>query len=100
LSSAPGDYDLARDQVAALLTQNNGEYVLRIGQQPSHTELFAGDITDESPGWFATPRSITDIDTLREQITKTVEEVGGKVFLKTLFLLVDMAKELKDLCFV
>jgi len=78
--------------VAALLTQNNGEYVLRIGQQPSHTELFAGDLTDESPGWFATPRSIENIDTLKERITKTVEEVGGKVCIRILFLLADIAK--------
>ncbi|KAF9474221.1 GTP-binding protein 1 [Pholiota conissans] len=83
LSLNPADYDLARDQVAALLTQNNGEYVLRIGQQPSHAELFAGDLTDESPGWSGTLRSIEDVDKLREQITKVVEEVGGKT--STLF---------------
>lgn len=78
LSSIPGDYDLARDQVAALLTQNNGEYVLRLGQQPSHAELFAGDLTDESPRWSGTLRSIEEIDALQGKIAKIVEEVGGK----------------------
>ncbi|KAF8973275.1 GTP-binding protein 1 [Flammula alnicola] len=78
LCQNPGDYDLARDQVAALLTQNNGEYVLRMGQQPSHTELFSSDLNDESPGWSGTPRSIEDLDKLKLQITNVVEEVGGK----------------------
>ncbi|KDR75898.1 hypothetical protein GALMADRAFT_140480 [Galerina marginata CBS 339.88] len=78
LSQNPGDHDLARDQVAALLTQSNGEYILRIGHQPSHTELFAGDLNDDSPGWTGTPRTNEEIDEIRVQITKTVEEVGGK----------------------
>ncbi|KAF8161090.1 GTP-binding protein 1 [Crassisporium funariophilum] len=72
------DYDLARDQIAALLTQHNGEYVLRIGQQPSATELFSGDLTDESEGWSGTPRTVEHIDILRKKVIKVVEEVGGK----------------------
>ncbi|KAF8906537.1 GTP-binding protein 1 [Gymnopilus junonius] len=78
LSQNPGDHDLARDQVAALLTQNNGEYVLRIGQRPPLTELFAGDLNDSTAGWIGNSRSVEDIETLLAQIMKTVEEVGGK----------------------
>ncbi|PPQ67322.1 hypothetical protein CVT25_005906 [Psilocybe cyanescens] len=79
LSSTPVNYDIARDQVAALLTQSNGEYVMRIGQQPSHAELFSGDSTEESTNWSGTPRTTEEIGILRTQITKAVDEVGGKV---------------------
>jgi hypothetical protein len=54
--------------------------VLRIGQQPSQNELFSGDLTDESAGWSGISRSNDDIEFILQQITKTVEEVGGKVF--------------------
>jgi hypothetical protein len=77
--------------VAALLTQNNGEYVLRLGQHPSHEELFVGNLSDESPRWSGTPRSIEEIDTLHGNITKIVEEVGGKVLSNILFLFADIA---------
>lgn len=79
LFANPSDSDLARDLVAAVLTQNHGEYVFRIGQQPSHTELFGGDLNDQSPDWSGIARTVEDLDKLREQFTKVVEEVGGKV---------------------
>jgi len=53
--------------------------VLRIGRQPPHDALFAGDLTDECPGWSGICRSNDDIEVIRQQVTKTVEEVGGKV---------------------
>ena len=54
--------------------------MLRIGQQPPQSELFSGDLTDESSGWSGISRSNDDIEFILQQITKTVEEVGGKVF--------------------
>ncbi|KAG6828111.1 hypothetical protein H0H92_009161 [Tricholoma furcatifolium] len=81
LSRAPADHNPARDLVAELLTQHRGEYVLRIGSQPSHTHLFAGDLTDASDGWTGTPRSLEEIDTLKAEVDKIVEEVGGKTSL-------------------
>ena len=75
------DHNFARDQIAGLLTQHNGEYVLRIGQQPPQNELFSGDLTDDSSGWSGISRSNDDIEFIFQQITKTVEEVGGKVFI-------------------
>ncbi|KAF4620322.1 hypothetical protein D9613_000686 [Agrocybe pediades] len=74
----PSDHDIARDQIAALLTQNNGEYVLRIGEKPPREELFSGELTDASPGWTGTARTADEISTLTQDITRTVEEVGGK----------------------
>jgi len=79
ISQNPADHDLARDQVAALLTQNNGEYVLRIGEQPPHAELFSGDLTDETVNWTGTPQTAAEIEVLRERLSRAVEEVGGKV---------------------
>lgn len=81
ISSNAFDHNFARDQIAGLLTQHNGEYVLRIGQQPPQNELFSGDLTDESSGWSGISRSSDDIEFILQQITKTVEEVGGKVYI-------------------
>lgn len=75
----PADRDAARDMIASLITQNHGEYVLRIGSQPPHAELFAGGLTDESDGWSGTARNVDEIEKLRQSITDIVEEVGGKV---------------------
>jgi hypothetical protein len=65
--------------IAALITQHRGEYVLRIGEQPPHVQLFAGDLSDESNGWSGVPRTEGELDILTDAITKPVEEVGGKV---------------------
>ena len=54
--------------------------MIRIGQQPPQNELFSGDLTDDSSGWSGISRSNDDIEFILQQITKTVEEVGGKVF--------------------
>ncbi|EAU91663.2 GTP-binding protein 1 [Coprinopsis cinerea okayama7 len=78
LSSNPGDHDAARDQIAALLTHNNGEAVIRIGQRPPRTELFADELDDSIPGWSGTPRTSEEVEKLIQGLTTTVEEVGGK----------------------
>ena len=71
--------DVARDLIAALLTQANGEYVVRVGKQPPRTELFSGDVTDEAPSWTGIARTAEQVTTLCSRLTKTVEEIGGKV---------------------
>lgn len=73
------DHDEARDLIAGLLTQHKGEYVLRIGSQPSHTHLFEGGLTDASDGWIGSPRTVEELDILKKQVPKVAEEVGGKV---------------------
>lgn len=78
LSQTPSDHDVARDRLSALLTQNNGEYVLRIGRQPPHALLFANDLSDETSEWTGVPRTAEEIMKIREEITKTIEEIGGK----------------------
>ncbi|KAK0225676.1 GTP-binding protein 1 [Armillaria fumosa] len=78
-SQLPNDYEMARDMITALITQNHGEYVLRIGSQPPHALLFSGELTDSSNGWTGTEKTPQDLDTLRQRITDAVEEIGGKV---------------------
>ncbi|TFK25737.1 GTP-binding protein 1 [Coprinopsis marcescibilis] len=78
LSKVPKDRDTARDQIAALLTRNNGECVLRIGQQPPRNDLFSGELTESTPGWTGTPRTAEEVDQLIHALKATVEEVGGK----------------------
>ena len=79
LSSNPADHEVARDQLAVLLTQKNGEYLFRIGQQPPRAELFAGDPIDTIPDWTGVGRSTEDLHTLQNHITQTVGEIGGRV---------------------
>lgn len=65
--------------MAALLTQHQGEYVFRLGAQPPQAKLFSGEPLEGDDGWVGTPRTDEMIQTLRQGITKLVEEVGGKV---------------------
>jgi hypothetical protein len=65
--------------IAELITQHRGEYVLRIGEQPSRAKLFAGEVSDDADGWSGVPRTVQELDFLRDGIIRTVEEVGGKV---------------------
>lgn len=78
LSQNPADHDAARDQIAALITRANGEYVIRIGERPPRNELFTEELNDSIPGWTGTARTYEDIQKLIQELTKTVEEVGGK----------------------
>ncbi|KAF8893332.1 GTP-binding protein 1 [Infundibulicybe gibba] len=81
LSSSRPDHDLARDTIAALITQHHGEYVLRIGSHPPHEGLFSGQLSDDSGGWIGTARTVQEIDMLRQNITSALDEVGGKTSL-------------------
>jgi hypothetical protein len=65
--------------IAALITQHHGEYVFRIGAQPSRAKLFSDSDTTDDPGWTGTSRTVQELDALRNEMTKLVEEVGGKV---------------------
>ncbi|KAJ6593909.1 GTP-binding protein 1 [Mycena capillaripes] len=79
LSDTPANHDLARDLLAGLLTQHSGEYVFRIGLQPPHAKLFAGELSnDDAEGWTGVSRTEQELDTIRKGIQTTVEEVGGK----------------------
>ncbi|KXN90600.1 GTP-binding protein 1 [Leucoagaricus sp. SymC.cos] len=81
LSRNPTEHTAARDMIAELLTQHHGEYVFRIGAQPPHAELFSGELTDETPGWTGTGRTMEQMDEARETFRRLVDEVGGKVSL-------------------
>ncbi|KAJ4483422.1 GTP-binding protein 1 [Lentinula aciculospora] len=82
LTKVPANHDSARDMIAALITQNHGEYVLRIGAQPSKAKLFAGDLNDDAlEEWTGIERTEETLDFLLQGITSTVEEVGGKTSL-------------------
>jgi len=65
--------------IAALITRHHGEYVFRIGAQPARSKLFAGELTDDCEGWIGSERTTEELDQLRQVITSTVDEVGGKV---------------------
>ncbi|KAJ6499292.1 GTP-binding protein 1 [Mycena sanguinolenta] len=78
LSDLPANRDIARDLLAGLLTQHSGEYVFRIGLQPPHAKLWAGELTDDCEGWTGVSRTEQELDVIHKGIQATVEEVGGK----------------------
>jgi hypothetical protein len=78
LSGAAADHDHARDLIAALITRHRGEYVFRIGSQPPRAKLHSGEDFDDEV-WTGISRTEQEVDTLRQEIAVTVEEVGGKV---------------------
>ena len=69
-----------RDTIAAVITQHGGEYVFRLGAQPPTATLFAGESLDDGEGWTGTRRTEQELRVLCQEITRTVEEFGGKVF--------------------
>ena len=64
--------------IAALITHHHGEYIFRLGAQPSRAKLFS-EVTDTPDGWTGIPRTEKELDVLQHAITTTVEELGGKV---------------------
>ncbi|KAJ3817159.1 GTP-binding protein 1 [Lentinula raphanica] len=81
-SKVPANHDIARDMLAALMTQNHGEYVFRIGAQPSKAKLFAEELSDDvAEDWTGIERTEDTLDYLLQEITSTVEEIGGKTSL-------------------
>ncbi|KIK67426.1 hypothetical protein GYMLUDRAFT_37548 [Collybiopsis luxurians FD-317 M1] len=82
LTKVPTNHDSARDMLAALITQNHGEYVFRIGAQPSKAKLFAGELDDDLvQDWSGVERTEDQVEFLIQEITSTVEEIGGKTSL-------------------
>ncbi len=79
---------MARDMLAALITQFHGEYVFRIGAQPSKAKLFAGGLDDDGDGWTGIERAVDQLDLLHQEISNAVEAFGGKVCARSLARLV------------
>ncbi len=69
----------ARDLISILLTQQGGEYLLRIGACPPRASLFANEDLDGADGWTGEERTEAEVDIMIDRIGQLVEEVGGKV---------------------
>ena len=67
--------------ISTLLTQQGGEYLLRIGARPPRAPLYANENLDSADGWTGDERTEAEIDTMIERVVQLVEEVGGKVLL-------------------
>ena len=79
LSGGASHRNQAGDMIAALITQHRGEYIFRLGLQPPHVKLYAGEDFAEDEGWTGISRTETEIVALQNGITTVMEEVGGKV---------------------
>lgn len=81
LSGKPEDRDRARHLLTSVLTRGRGEYIFRIGSFPPHASLFLGELSEEGQGVYGLPRTIEDLDSIRNTVTEIVDELGGKVCL-------------------
>ncbi|KAL4254993.1 TRAFAC class translation factor GTPase superfamily protein [Abortiporus biennis] len=81
LKRTQADRDKARNILAELLTTARGEYIFRIGVQPIQSKLFARDSKPANYEYDGIPRTVEEIDTIRDELIKTVDEIGGKVTL-------------------
>ena len=73
------DKEQARDILSNLLTTHRGEHVLRLGRRPLHPTLFNPDPSTASDDWIGTPRSDKELAKMVEEVTRLVEDIGGKV---------------------
>jgi hypothetical protein len=78
LNPAGGDTQ-ARDLIAALLTRQGGEYILRLGARPPRAPLFTNEDFDNVNDWTGDRRTEGEIDAKIAHLGQLVEEVGGKV---------------------
>jgi hypothetical protein len=78
LSSSEGGTQ-ARDLIAVLLTQQGGEYLLRLGARPPSAPLFANEDINNADGWAGDERTETEVEVMTTRLSQLVEEVGGKV---------------------
>ncbi|KAN0133983.1 P-loop containing nucleoside triphosphate hydrolase protein [Lactarius tabidus] len=76
-SPAEGNTE-ARDLISTLLTQQGGEYLLRIGARPPRAPLYASKDLDNADGWTGDERTESEIDIMIDRTVQLVEEVGGK----------------------
>ncbi|TFY53643.1 hypothetical protein EVG20_g10023 [Dentipellis fragilis] len=79
LSDNPADFNAARDLLASVLTQSRGELILRIGSRPPQAKLFAGEDLAANEGWIGVNRSDAQLQSLKENIARAVEDIGGKM---------------------
>ncbi|KAI0063582.1 GTP-binding protein 1 [Artomyces pyxidatus] len=83
LSSTDGEYEQGKDLIATLLTRGRGELLLRLGAQPPRDILFSNDSIDDADGWIGVERTEDQVESLRANITRAVEDLGGKVCILT-----------------
>ncbi|KAI0699248.1 GTP-binding protein 1 [Cytidiella melzeri] len=71
--------DEARDQVAALLTHNRGEYIFRIGSRPQHEQLFSGELITAEDGAVGESVSSEELKTISARLAVAADELGAKM---------------------
>ncbi|KAH9961331.1 GTP-binding protein 1 [Russula dissimulans] len=79
LLSPEGGDTQARDLIAALLTRQGGEYLLRLGARPPRAPLLANEDLDNANDWTGERRTEIEIDAMIVHLGQLVEEVGGKI---------------------
>lgn len=74
-----GEHDTVRNALAALLTRQ-GEHVFRIGQHPTHVNIFGGNaqLSNKPSDWTGEAKSEEEIESISKALQDDVKEIGGK----------------------
>ncbi|KZS98433.1 P-loop containing nucleoside triphosphate hydrolase protein [Sistotremastrum niveocremeum HHB9708] len=67
-----------RNLLASLLTSNRGEYVIRIGLQPSRLALFSDEPPEYPKDWSGVERTVDEIKSGQATVFRTADEIGAK----------------------
>jgi hypothetical protein len=66
--------------LAAMLTKHRGGCIFRLGMRPINPRLFGIQlVAGGTDAWVGTPRTTNEVDVLKTEMKKVVEEIGGKV---------------------
>lgn len=74
-------FEKAKDLISTLITQRHGEFVIHIGLFPSSAKLYLNQLSEVEEDWIGKSRTKEEIQNLRQQVERAVDEIGGKVSL-------------------
>ncbi|KAF8514255.1 GTP-binding protein 1 [Hysterangium stoloniferum] len=83
ITNTESDYEKARDAIAARLTRNRGEYIIRLGAHPSKSSIFNVENKESLDAAFGIECNESDFKVVESTLLRIAEEIGAKV--STLF---------------
>jgi GTP-binding protein 1 len=79
--NAAAAYDKARDAVAARLTRNKGEYIIRLGAHPSRANIFGIEGRETLDGPCGNPCTVSELQHMESVLLRIAGEIGAKVLI-------------------
>lgn len=72
-------YEMARDAVAARLTRNRGEYIIRFGVHPSRADLFGIEGRETVERTYGISCTASELRHMESVLLQIADEIGAKV---------------------